>query len=153
EYLLWGGEGVWGRVARGQGTRGCRVQAYKLPTNAGRAAVSTSLMIITENCDRHTGSPLIRAISIKRSPITISDRCGPGRVLSATSPYTSARAKPHRRSKHRRRSSRSDSRWRSGVANCPPTQNNESLAERVAPDVASTGDVNSIRLETRGERI
>jgi hypothetical protein len=39
--------------------------------------------------------------------------------LSATLPYTSARAKPRRRSKHRRRSSRSDSRWRSGVANCP----------------------------------
>ena len=45
---------------------------------------------------------------MRPSPITITDRCGPGRVIGATFNNTSARAKPRRRSKHRCRSSRSD---------------------------------------------
>jgi hypothetical protein len=94
------------RVVREPPTWACRVQAYKLPTNAGRVAVLMSLTRIIENCDRPTASLLIRAILIRPSPITISDRCGPGRVTGATlNKYTSARAKP------RRRSSRSDSSW------------------------------------------
>jgi hypothetical protein len=97
------------RVARGPPTWACRVQAYKLPTNVGRVAVFMSVTTIIGNCDRPTASLLIRAILIRPSPITIWDRCGPGLVLSATLQYTvSARAKPRRRSKHRRHSSRSD---------------------------------------------
>jgi hypothetical protein len=97
------------RVARGPPTWACRVQAYKL-ANAGRVAVFMSLTTIIENWNRPTASVLIRATTTPPSRTTISVRCGPGRVTGATlTPYTSARAKPRRRSKHRRRSSRSDS--------------------------------------------
>jgi len=99
------------RAARGPPTWACRVQAYKLP-NAGRVAVVMSLTTFIQNCDRPTASVLIRAILIRPSPITIWDRCGPGRITGAT--FNSARAKPRRRSKHRCRSSPSDAlaRWK-----------------------------------------
>ena len=108
------------RVARGPPTWACLVQAYKL-RNAGRVAVFMSLTTIIENWNRPTASALIRAILIRPSPISISDRCGPTRVTGAKMPYTSARAKPRRRSKHRRRSSRSDSRWCAGRSFRPTT--------------------------------
>ena len=101
------------RVARGPPNWACRVQAYK-PPNADRVAVFMSLTTIIENCDRPMASLLIRAILMRPSPITITDRCGPGRVTGATFNNTSARAKPRRRSKRRCRSSPSDAlvRWK-----------------------------------------
>jgi hypothetical protein len=109
QHLLSRPQLVCWRVAGGPPSWACRVQAYKLP-NAGRVAVLMSLTSIIQNCDRLTASLLIRAILIRPSPITISDRCGLGRVTGAINkmPYTSARAKPRRRPKHRCQSSRSD---------------------------------------------
>src|SRR6516165_6223140 len=72
------------RVARGPPSWACRVQAYRLPTNAGRVAVFMSLTTIIENCARPTALPSIRVISIRLSPITISDRFALTRDSGAT---------------------------------------------------------------------